>query len=199
MELEKMKTLWDEMSQEIEKQKRLTDTIIIDMTQERYKNKFTKISIYETIGALICFIAAIYILFNFGKLNTWYLIICGIFSVLYLFILPTIVLRSLNSIKTISLTTNTYKQTLLDFTKRKKHMLFIQQLGIYVNFIFLIFFLPVAGKVLSDKDIFATNSTVWYWYIPVMSIVMILISRWGYKCYKSIANSAENTLKELEN
>ena len=35
MELEEMKTLWGEMSMEIEKQKKLTDSLIIKMTQGR--------------------------------------------------------------------------------------------------------------------------------------------------------------------
>ena len=201
MELDKMKTLWDEMSLEVEKQKKLTDKIIMDMTQERYKNKFTKISTYETIGAVICFIAAVAILVNFNKLDTWYLMLCGIFSILYLFVLPIAVLRSISQIKAINITENTYKKTLLNFTKHKKQMLFIQQLGIYINFIFLIFFFPVAQKLLTNKDIFTYNNNAWSWQIPVISIAiiaMILMSRWGYKCYKNIAKSAEITLKELE-
>ena len=197
-----MKTLWDEMSLKVENQKILTDKIIMEMTQERYKNKFKKISTYETIGAVVCFIAAVAILVNFNKLDTWYLMLCGFFTILYLLLLPISVLRSISKIKAIKIAENSYKETLIKFTKRKKQMLFIQQLGIYINFIFLIFFFPVAEKLLSNKDIFTSNNNnAWSWQIPVLSIaiiVMILMSRWGYKCYKNIAKSAEITLKELE-
>jgi len=198
MELEEMKIAWLEMSDQLEKQKVLTDKLIIDMTQERYKNKFAKISFYETIGAIICFVVALAIIINFRKLDTWYLIVCGIGSILYFLTLPTFVLRSIHRIKTLNLVKNSYKQILIDFTKRKKHMLFVQQLGISLNFILMIIFLPVAGKILSDKDIFITSNDIWYWYIPVMAIVLFFASRWGYRCYKSISNSAEATLTELE-
>ena len=67
-----MQQTWKEMSLELEKQKKLTTTIILKMTQEKYKNKFGTITIIESIGAVICFIAAIYILINFAKLDTWF-------------------------------------------------------------------------------------------------------------------------------
>ena len=35
MELEEMKTLWEEMSQKVEKQQLVTDQIIMDMTQQK--------------------------------------------------------------------------------------------------------------------------------------------------------------------
>ena len=40
MELEEMKVLWQEMSQQVEKQKSLTDKLIIEMTQQKYAQKF---------------------------------------------------------------------------------------------------------------------------------------------------------------
>ncbi len=40
MELEEMKTLWEEMSLKVEKQQIVTDQLIMEMTQQKYKNKF---------------------------------------------------------------------------------------------------------------------------------------------------------------
>ena len=70
MELEELRNEWQEMSKEIEKQKILTDKLIIDMTQKKYKNKLNSISIPETIGTVICFAAAIYIFINFSHLGS---------------------------------------------------------------------------------------------------------------------------------
>ncbi len=199
MELEEMKTLWQEMSERIEEQKQITDTLIMDMTQQKYTRKFSKITTYESIGAVICFITAILILVNFEKLDTWYLAACGIFTVGYLFTLPIIVLRSLKTIKTLNISTSSYKETIVSFTKAKKQLLLIQKLGLYVNSILFLAIIPVTSKLLGDKDIFMTGGSLWkYSFIVIFAIAMIFVSKWGYGCYKNITNSAEDILKELE-
>ncbi len=199
MELDEMQALWEKMSEKMEQQKQLTDTIIMDMTQQKYTQKFSKISTYETIGAVICFISAILLLLNFEKLDTWYLAACGIFTMGYLFTLPIIVLRSLKTIRNLNISTNSYKETIVGFAKAKKQLLLIQKLGIYINFILFLAIIPVTSKLMGGKDIFVTGGSLWkYGFIAVVAIAMIFVSRWGYGCYKNITNSAETILKEIE-
>ena len=88
MDLEEIQTIWSEMSDQLEQQKKLTNELIMKMTQERYRTKFDKITFYESIGAVICFLAAIYFLVNINKLDTWYLLACGIFTIAFLILLP---------------------------------------------------------------------------------------------------------------
>ena len=200
MELEEMKTLWQEMSQQVAQQKQLTDTLIMEMTQQKYSQKFSKIAIYESLGAIICFIAAIYMIFNFNKLDTWYLMACGIFMISYLLTLPIFVLRSLKTIKSLNITNKSYKQTIVGFAKAKKQLLLVQKLGIYVNFILFLTSIPLAAKLLNNKDIFLVGGSIWQGvFIVVVAVLMIFVSRWGYGCYKNVTNSAENILKDLEN
>ena len=80
MELEEIQATWAQMGRELEKQKRLTNEIIVQMTQQRYSGRFDRISTYETIGAALCFAVVVLILANFGKLDTWYLKACGVFN-----------------------------------------------------------------------------------------------------------------------
>ena len=200
MELEEMKTLWQEMSQQVAQQKQLTDTLIMEMTQQKYSQKFSKIAIYESLGAIICFIAAIYMIFNFNKLDTWYLMACGIFMISYLLTLPIFVLRSLKTIKSLNITNKSYKQTIVGFAKAKKQLLLVQKLGIYVNFILFLTSIPLAAKLFNNKDIFLVGGSIWQGvFIVVVAVLMIFVSRWGYGCYKNVTNSAENILKDLEN
>lgn len=199
MELEEMKTLWSEMSKEVEKQKSLTDKLIIDMTQERYTNKFNKILIYESMGAVICFAAAIFLIVNLGKLDTWYLLTLGIITITFLLLLPVLVLRSISRIKRLNIATNNYKETLVGFARAKKELLFTQRLGIYLSFVLALVIMPVTSKIVGNKDFFTMehNAKLWF-FLPVLFIFLFFFSRWGYKCYKSITNSAEDILKELE-
>jgi hypothetical protein len=200
MELEEMKTLWSEMSEEVEKQKCLTDKLIIDMTQERYKNRFDKILLFESIGTVVCFIIAVFLVANLGKLDNWYLLTFGIFTIFFLILLPILTLRSIYRIKGLNIAKNSYKETIVGFAKAKKELLFTQRLGIYLSFVLSIVIMPVASKILNGIDFFTIEHSAWFWlFLPILFIFLFFFSRWGYRCYKSITNSAENVLKELEN
>lgn len=198
MELKQMQTLWDELSARVDKQKVLTDKLIVEMTQERYRNKISKISKYESIGAIICFIAAMGIFVNLSQLDTWYLLASGLFTAGYLILLPVLVLRSIFRLKSVNILKNNLKQTIIDFTKRRKHFLLMQKLGIYLNFLLMFASLPVVVKFFDGKDLFKNQTDVWYWYIPIMVVFLIFFSRWGYGHYDNMSKSAGNILKELE-
>ncbi|MBT8188541.1 MAG: hypothetical protein KJO73_12695 [Croceitalea sp.] len=197
MELDELQTIWQNMSTELEQQKKLTNTLIMEMTQQKYKNKFSKLKTYETIGGVICFAAAIYLIFNFGKLDTWYLSLSGIFAIAFLVILPILTLGTLNSISGLKLQEKNYSETIISYQKQKKRLLIIQQAGIFCSFLFMLVSLPVASKILKDKDLFVDGQNL-LWYIPIMTIFLLFFARWGYGCYKSITTSAENLLTELE-
>lgn len=197
MELQELQTLWSQMSQELADQKKLTNEIILKMTQEKYSNKFSKIAIYESFGAVICFLIAIYVLFNFGKLEIWYLQLCGIFTIFFLFILPVLTLKSLRRIKKINVAESSFKDTIVQFTKAKNQLLLLQRVGIYLSFLLMFTTLPVASKLLKNKDLFLETG-VWYIYLPIMGIFLFFFTKWGYGSYKNITSSAENILSKLE-
>src|SRR5450432_1125248 len=98
MQLEEMKSLWSEMSMELEKQKKLTGSLIVKMTQADYRNKINRILIPEAIGSLICFAEILFILIKFQKLDTWYLLVCGVISVLILFLMPVLSIKAIRKI-----------------------------------------------------------------------------------------------------
>ena len=197
MDLEEIQTIWSEMSDQLEQQKKLTNELIMKMTQDRYSNKFDKITFYETIGAVICFLAAIYFLVNIHKLDTWYLLACGIFTVAFLIVLPIITLGLLRKIKRINIVKNSFKETIVGYKKAKNQLLLMQRVGIYLSFVLMFTCLPVFSKIMNNKDLFL-QSKIWLIYLPLMAIFLFFFARWGYKCYKNITNSAENILKELE-
>jgi hypothetical protein len=199
MELEQMQTAWNELSARVDKQHTLTDQLILNMTQQRYQNKFKKIKTYETIATFIAAAMAIAVLVNLGKLDTWYLLACGIFTAAHLLLLPQLVLLSLNRISNISLGNKNYRETILAFAKAKQRLLQIQQLALVLNFILMLTSVPVAVKLINNKDIFEQHNTAWLWMIPVMLLMLIAVSAWGYKWYQRNANAAEELIKELDN
>ncbi|MFD1293305.1 hypothetical protein ACFQ5N_05600 [Lutibacter holmesii] len=197
MELDELRNEWQQMSIELDKQKILTDKLIIDMTQEKYNNKLKSISIPETIGTLVCFAAAIYIFANFDTLDTWYLQVSGLFTALFCIVLPMLSLRSIFGMQKINISTNNYKQSLEKFAKSKKQFVWIQKVSFYLSFILVIVSLPVSAKFMNGKDLFL-ESKVWLWYVPFGFAFLYFFSKWVFKHYKRTTDSAEDLLKELD-
>jgi len=200
MELDELQELWNGMSQKIDQQKLLTDKIILQMTQQRYSNKFQTVSTVETIGAVICLLFALGILVNIGKLDTWYLMACGLFTLGFMVIVPTLVLRSLYRIKRLDISKRSFKDTFVVYTKAKKNLMSLQKVGILASFFIAFTTVPVAIKIMDGVDMFQTELRGWQiGFIAIMLIFLFFFARWGYGCYVSITKSAESILKELDN
>ena len=196
MELEEMKTLWAEMSVEIENQKKLTGSLIMKMTKTDYKNKINKILIPEAISSLVCLAQIVFILLNIQRLDTWYLLVCGITSIITLSLLPILSIKALRNMRSVNISNNTYKQSLLEYSKGKIQFVFVQKLSFYVVGILLVVVLPVMTVLLGGKDPFKGNS-LWIWY-PVCYLFYYPMAKWVLKKYLKITDGAENILKELD-
>ncbi len=199
MQLEEMKNLWDEMSLKIDSQQKLTNKLIMEMIQQKFSHRFKTLSLYETLGAVICFLAGTFILLNLDKMDTWYLMLCGILSLIILIILPILSLRAIYGLKKLNLSKNSYKETLIEFSKRKNNMMLIQQISVGISIVLMWLVAPVFSKIVNGKDFFMQeHSTGLLLFYAATTIGMIFFARWGYGCYKRITASAENDLKELE-
>ena len=194
-----MKTLWEEMSRRVEKLEIVNEQNIMEMTQQKYTNKFSKIMFYESLGSVICYVSGIYLLINIAKLDTWYLMLCGIFTIVFLLLLPVFSLRSLSKLKRLDLTNYSYTETVVRFAKSKRRVLLLQRAGVYLSLLLFLTILPVTNKIFNNKDMFIMEMEAFPWiFVGIVFVVLIFFVRWGYGCYKSITESAENVLKELE-
>lgn len=199
MDLEEMKTLWTTMSERVEKLEVLNKQNIMEMTQLKYKNKFSKLRLYETSGAVICYVFALGILFNIDKLNTWYLMACGLFCIGFLMIMPILSLRSIHSLSRINLSSNSYKDVLIRFEKEKRKTLLIQRVGIFLGVLLMFVSIPVADMILNGNNFFENEIKTPVWYAIIFaSIFLFFASRWGYGWYLRITKSAENIIEELD-
>jgi len=141
----------------------------------------------------------LYIIFNFGKLNTWYLQACGIFTLGVLFILPVLVLNSLKKIRNLNITNTSYKEILLNYYNAKQNLLKLQRVGIFLSFVLMFASSAVFAKIFGDKDFFMIEMTPKRYLVFGFAIAFVFIcTRWGFKVYTKITNSAENVLNELE-
>lgn len=199
MELEELKQAWVQMSNELEVQKKLTKEIIMNMTKEKYRNKFRTINRYELPGAVVCFIAAIYLLFNFNKLDIWYLQLCGAISITILTVLPLLVLSSIKKLKGIDISVETYRDNLVRYTNAQTRFLTLQKIGVGLSFALLFFILPSIAKIAKGKDMFIEGiKTEQVLIFTIVLIAMAIFSRWGYRSYRHMTNSAASLLEDLK-
>ncbi|MFD0797637.1 hypothetical protein ACFQZJ_09205 [Maribacter chungangensis] len=199
MEWDELQATWNRMSEELEAQKKLTNSIVMEMARTKYKNKFNKISHYEKLGTVVCFGAALGIILNFSALDTWYLKLCGILSLGFLIIMPILVLAALKQIQELDIFNQTYSEILRRYTKSKTRLLRLQQISITLSFAMLFLIVPITAKIFNDQDIFSMSFKPSQWIGFVLVFVgMLFFSRWGYKSYQRITASAALLLEDLK-
>ncbi len=200
MELEEMQEVWSEISGQLEKQKKLTDKMIIMMTQEQYRKKWNKIAYNEILGTIICFGMAILIFVNINALETWYNIVSGILSAIILIVLPILSLLSINKMSGINFYQNSFKDTLIRFTKNKKQFQSLQKTSYYLSFLLIFLILPVTSKIIGGKDMFTGIKNIWVLviFIPIGITFFVFFAKWVKKCYGKNIDEAERILKDLQ-
>lgn len=197
MELEEMKSLWEEMSVKLAGQQKLTESLVLKMTENRHRNKVNKIILSETIASLLCAVQLIYLAANFQKLDTWYLASCGLFTGITLLMMAGFSLTMTRRLGAINISENNYRQSLLEYSKRKLKFISLQKLNFYLGFVLMITTIPVAGKLFGNLDYF--KETKLYIIYTVGFILYTFFAKWVLKSYVKMANDAENILKELQN
>jgi hypothetical protein len=196
MELEEMRASWVALNQKVEKQRILTDKMIDKMTQEKYKNNLRKVALPEYIGTLICYFGAAYLIINFSKIDGLVFQIFGILSVLLLFTLPVISLKSVRAIKNIKIHSGSYADAIQDYAQRKIMFEKLQKLNVALGLFFLIIFIPTLGSILG-KDI-SNIPHFWNLIFPLLTGFFIIFSYWVLKNYNRALKAGEEILSEIK-
>lgn len=197
MEIENMKSLWEDMSKKVDQQRILTDQLILDMTKERYESRMRSISVPETLSALICFAVVVYLISNFSLLDTWYLQLSGILTIIACILLPVLSLKSIRKMQSINISKSTYKEALVVYAKEKARFMLLQKTSFYTSFIVLILAVISFGKIMKGIDVFTMTEKL-NWLVPSAIGVLFIFTQWVLKKYKRSADSAHDLLKELD-
>lgn len=195
MELEKMKAVWAEMSEQLDKQEKMTNEIIIKMAHEKSTSRLNRIMWMESIGMVLAVFFLLYLLFNFQKLNNWLNITGGIGSALILLlsiVMGGLIVQKANRIDVIN---NSYTQALDHFMQLKKMLRFYKKISIVINVIFPFFLLPVVFTLVLDKDLltdfsaFGRSLLICFLLAP---IVLYLIIKWYAKNVSQVKDAFED-------
>lgn len=198
MEIEEMQALWSDMTEQLNQQKKLTNEIILKMTQQQYQQNIRRIAYPEQIGAVICFAAALFIIFNGHKLDTLISQICGVLTLLVLIVLPVLSLFSIQQMNKINILTTNYKETLVTYLKGRQLFQKIQKLGFYLGFVLMVTIQPVIFKIVKGQD-FQIKSYTWIIGAIIVALIFyFFMTTRVYRYYKGNLTAAETTIRELE-
>ncbi|OBX25384.1 hypothetical protein LX77_01718 [Gelidibacter algens] len=197
MELEEMKNTWGKLSKRVEKQEILTTQLIEKITQQNYNSKMNKIHYSEYVGTIICYVGASYILMNFSKIDEVLIQVLAGLSVLLLFTLPVISLKSVRSIRNIDITSNTYLENINLFVRQKIKFQKLQKLNVALGLFFMLIVLPVLaaiqGKSLDQIPDF------WTLIFPIFVSFFLVFAWWVLKSYNKVLSATEKMLTDINN
>ena len=197
MELEEMKSLWEELSHKVEQQEKIQKKVLMDITQNNYRNRLNTIRIPELLGSIVCLAYAAYFIFNFSKLTLTINQIFAGFDILFLIGLPIASLLAIRNLNKLDIIKTTPAEVLEKFAKRKLQFLKVQKFGILFSGLFLISALPPLAEFAGKADIIQ-QPYFWMGYVPGGLLFIFFFGRWGIKKYQNVIRDAEEMIREVE-
>ncbi len=195
MELEEMKNVWKAIDKRFENQELVTQQLIEKMTTEKYRSRLRSIHSSEYIGAVICFLGAIYLMLHFTKLADTTLQLFGLIAIGLLFLLPFISLSMLRTLKNVPLSTTTYLQSIEVFFRRKARFQKMQKLNVSLGLFLLLIGTPVFASI-QGKDLHLIPH-FWTRLFPIAIGFFLLFAFFVLRSYNKKLNEVEKALADL--
>lgn len=197
MELDDLKNHWESVTNQTNNQNILTPKIIDQMTQKKYYSKIKKIKYPELIGGIVCLLGLSFIGFNFNKLDTVFLQVTGVITILLLMLLPTISFLSLKQFNLADDLNKPYAESIKQFAIQKLRFIKYQKLNACLNYLLLVTIIFLMPKFFFGKDITTANH-FWIFAFPVGFIFLLFSSIWVKRIYSKALKQAEELLTEVE-
>ncbi|MEO8516899.1 MAG: hypothetical protein ABI426_09145 [Flavobacterium sp.] len=193
MELDNLKNSWATTNN----QAKIDTTVIDQITQSKYNSKVNKIVYPEIIGALICLFSAIYIAFQFDKLDTSLMKGTGILAMTLLVMLPIISLKSVLQFNRMGDVNKPYAETLKDFSLQKIRFYKLQKINVILCYLLLVTIIVLFSKLFGKNDI-TESKLFWIFSFSFGYLFLLFYSKWVAKYYSTSLKQTEDLLKELE-
>ncbi len=197
MELDEMKAIWSELSDQVEEKHHLTRQQILDMMEQKYKRQVNAILIPELIGSVICFAFSGYIFFNIQKLDDPLSLTTGILSAILMIILPVLSLWKIgNWVSRINITENTYQQTLKEFNRLKRLFSRMHRYAYVLGLSAMLLIIPPLAKIMNGESILE-DAGVWY-RLPFGVVFIVLFVFFTMRFYGARIEKIDRTLQDDE-
>lgn len=153
MDLDEMKAVWSDLSDQLDKQKKLNQDIILKMTQEKSSSRLGRIIRMETIGIIASIAMLIYLVWNFNRLEDWLSIVGGI-GLLCIIILGIVYGTTIiRKAKSINVMTSSYSEVIENFDQFRALLRKYKKLSVRISIVSPVLVIPVSYTLLSNKNI----------------------------------------------
>jgi uncharacterized membrane protein len=196
MELDELKNSWKDIGDRIENQQKLNLKTFDKMSKIKFQVSLKKVLIPELLGSIICILGAVFIGFNFYRLNTIIYQTLGMASILLLAFLPVISLMSILPLYQSVDINKSYAETLSDFAVQKIKFCKLQKLNLVLSHLLLVLVIILLPKLFGKSNIIGNS----YYYILSFSfgyIYLEFLSKKIFKSYSKTIRKSEDSLNEL--
>lgn len=173
MELEEMKGLWEEMSEKLESNKKLTDKLIIEMTQRKYDSKVKALLMPEIAGAVVCLLVFGLMVWRFHTLDTWYLQTGGVLLLVILGVLPIFSLRALFGLKSLDVSAQSHTETIDQFEKAKKRTMLVTRITLVLSPFMFVVSMIISSQMMGGKNLMVHYMVFGEWEVLLALLITI--------------------------
>lgn len=196
MELDEMKTLWEDLSGKVENQEKITKEELMKMTKKNYQNRLFSIYLPEILGSVICFGYAGYFIFQIEKLELPINQVLAVFNTAMMIILPIISLWTLARLNSLKITDDSPSLLVEKFKKEKTFFWKFQRFNLMLSGLFAISILPPLAELFGKKDL-VLQPTFWLVYVPVGLICIYVFGRLTVKKYNKSLQEAQQLIEGI--
>lgn len=196
MELEEMKSLWSDLSLQVDKQDKIQKELLMEITKQKFRRKLDSVRIPEILGSLVCVGYAMYFLARFGDFELWYNQIFALLNIFIMIALPAASLSAIKGMRSLRLDSESQVSILDKFAKSKIRFWKVQRYGMVFGGVIMITILPPLAELNGSIEKIS-NPMFWVIFIPAGLLFMYLLSRYAYKKYKGAIDSSEKMLREI--
>ena len=197
MELDELKSDWENSNNRPTNQNSLTSKIIDQMIQTKYNSKLNKIRYPEIGGGLVCAIAIVFIACNFNELDTSVTRCTGAIAILLLLLLPILSFLSLSKLNSESAVNESHVEVLQQFAIDRLRFQRYQKMNVTLCYLLMVAIIILLPKFFYGKDM-VINKAFWTFAFSFGYIFLMVFSRLISRYYGRSLNQAEELLREIK-
>lgn len=196
MELENLKNSWESLELEAMESNYLQSDAILNSIAKKYRQGLNGVIVFEVILMLGSFYFAVLLLFAFDKLDTIYLAVLGMVTIVLLIGLPVLRFLLLKSLYRLRHPDQAITQVIRKFTQQKIRFQKLKQVQAIFGFLLIIALSILCIKIYNEYDVMQSNS---FWLIVgLLSIGFSwAFNKWVLQGYNQSIKQAEALLSEL--
>ena len=197
MELDELKSDWENRNNRPTNQNSLTSKMIDQMIQTKYNSKLNKIRYPEIGGGLVCAIAIVFIACNFNELDTAVTRCTGAIAILLLLLLPILSFLSLSKLNSESAVNESHVEVLQQFAIDRLRFQRYQKMNVTLCYLLMVAIIILLPKFFYGKDM-VINKAFWTFAFSFGYIFLMVFSRLISRYYGRSLNQAEELLREIK-